>query len=131
MKESWFSYLKMMLTIISQRSRDAASDPFQFVDVEEMWEVQAKAVLHFMKQHMDDFRIMDLDMVSDFIGLVARLKKVVKQDPSILVRINNILGERLQAGEKEAEAVQREVIRLLQTLAKPKTKARKTRKGRR
>lgn len=130
-RESWFSYLKTILTIISRRSRDAASNPFQFVDVEDVWKVQGEAVLHFMKQHMDDFRTMDLAMVSDFIDLVARLKKVVKQDPSILVRINNILDERLQAGEKEAEAVQREVIRLLQTLAKPKTKARKTRKGRR
>lgn len=130
-RESWFGYLKGLLKSLSRRGMEATMDPFKFVDAEGLWEDQAETVLHFMKLHVDDFRTMDLALVGEFISLAGRLQKALKRDSSILVRINNILGERLQAGEKEAAAVQKQVMALLQRVAGTRTKAQKTRRGRR
>jgi len=74
---------------------------------------------------------MEVSVIQELVEVMAQFKKALQLDPSFLIRVSNILGERAGAGEKAAGPLQNELLELLRQLAIPKPKARQSRRKRR
>ena len=130
--DKWPNFLKGQLQTLSRKREKAAGLPFgagggiqRFIDE------QFNAILHHLKEHADDFRTMEVAVIQELVEVMAQFKKALQLDPTFLIRVSNILGERAGAGENAAGPLQNELLELLRQLATPKPKARQSRRKRR
>lgn len=130
--EAWPGFLKALLQTLSLRRTKVMGSPFGFDSAVWFIDEQIQALLHYLKEHSEDFRTTGLDVIFELVTLLTACKKDMKLDSAFLVRLNNILDDRFQAGEQDAAGpVRRELLTLLKQMAKPKQKARKSKRGRR
>jgi hypothetical protein len=92
---------------------------------------KVKAVLLFVQEHADELATLPMDTLEPLLDDLLRHPKVLRAHHTLLIRLEKLLAERLERGEKNVRPLMGRIKQSLLELARPEKKPRKTRKGKR
>jgi hypothetical protein len=91
---------------------------------------KVEAVLLFMKEHMDVLMAVPFDALGPLLDELLKTPQILVRQHRLLIHLNNLLLERLEAGDEATRPLVDKIKNILLSLAKPVKKAAKTRKKR-
>ncbi|OIP91908.1 MAG: hypothetical protein AUK55_10400 [Syntrophobacteraceae bacterium CG2_30_61_12] len=130
-QSDWPEMLPAELRRLFHRRDNVDEGPLSFGIALGCLDEQISALLGFIKQHSADFQTMDLAAIQELIRLLTANEQFIRDQTILLIRIGNILEQRLQAGEAEAATVQKVLLPLIKKPAEARPKGRKSRRSRR
>jgi hypothetical protein len=91
---------------------------------------KVEAVLLFLREHSDALPTTPMDDLAPLLDELLKHPQILTRQQRLLIHLNNLLAERLAAGEEATRPLVDKIKKILLSLARPAKKAAKTRKKR-